>query len=59
MPLQMIVRLLLKQLLSSQAIKDEVIMVLRVAAAKTDNKLDDSTVDVVEDIWSALAPHTD
>ncbi len=56
MPFQALARLLLKALFSSPKFKDEVIFELRIAAAKTTTKFDDSTVDTLEDIWSVIVP---
>jgi hypothetical protein len=47
-------RQMLAQALHNPAVKAHVIGALRTAAARTDTKLDDSAVDLVEGSWDAI-----
>jgi hypothetical protein len=52
----MIVRALLAHILLDPRTKSAVFAALHSAAQKTDNKLDDQTVGVIETVWDAVIP---
>ena len=49
-------RAILKRVLGRSSVRDQVFASLRAAAKKTETKIDDAAVDIIEEAWDVVIP---